>query len=272
MNEIKILDKGHVKLLEHFGDDKTVVESARVSYDPDSTKTVSDDQQLIRYLMRHDHHTPFEGVVFRFHIKMPLFVKNQLVRYRIGASINEVSARYSIIKDEYHVPNCLRKPSKSNKQGSTGRLKEDEKIINDMEDLESECFKTYNKYLKNGVCREQARIVLPQGSYTEWIYTVNLRSLMHIIHQRLDSHAQYEIQVYANAFKDLISPLVPMTMKAFEDYVLNARKFSANEMELILETLDTTKLIELLKINPEFNSLEQRELLNKLNLKIKDLQ
>ena len=266
MTTIKVLDKGFVKLLGHFGNDIDIVKAARVSYSGKGTKTVSDDRQLIRYLVRHQHMTPIEMVVFRFHIKLPIFCARQLIRYRTGISVNEVSARYSILNNEAFIPNTLRKPCKSNKQGSIGRLdsQTESLILSSMYDDQQNIFESYDNYIKAGVCKEQARINLPVSTYTEWIYTVNLRSLFHIMEQRLDSHAQEEIQVYAQAIKDLITPIVPMAIEAFEDYILNAKCFSKLDMDILLQCIDQEKLKDLIKQHPTYNDLEQRELLNKI--------
>jgi thymidylate synthase (FAD) len=230
--EIKVLDHGFVRLVDHMPRenlDNSIVQSARVSYG-DGTTTSRGDTGLIRYLMRHWHTTPFEMVEFKFHIKMPLYIARQHLRHRT-ASVNELSARYSVVPKEYYNPETLRGQSEVNHQGSEGEVTiPDEKRTAVSHHLEHS-FELYEDLLENGCCREQARGNLPQSTYTEFYWKINLHNLMHYLHLRMDSHAQKEIREYANAIYTLVEPLVPITMKAFTDFRVNAMHLSGPEIE-----------------------------------------
>lgn len=230
--EIKVLDHGFVRLVDHMPRenlDNSIVQSARVSYG-DGTTTSRGDTGLIRYLMRHWHTTPFEMVEFKFHIKMPLYIARQHLRHRT-ASVNELSARYSVVPKEYYNPETLRGQSEVNHQGSEGEVTiPDEKRTAVSHHLEHS-FELYEDLLENGCCREQARGNLPQSTYTEFYWKINLHNLMHYLHLRMDSHAQKEIREFANAIYALVEPLVPITMKAFTDFRVNAMHLSGPEIE-----------------------------------------
>lgn len=230
--EIKVLDHGFVRLVDHMPRenlDNSIVQSARVSYG-DGTTTSRGDTGLIRYLMRHWHTTPFEMVEFKFHIKMPLYIARQHLRHRT-ASVNELSARYSVVPKEYYNPETLRGQSEVNHQGSEGEVTiPDEKRTAVSHHLE-QSFELYEDLLENGCCREQARGNLPQSTYTEFYWKINLHNLMHYLQLRMDSHAQKEIREYANAIYTLVEPLVPITMKAFTDFRVNAMHLSGPEIE-----------------------------------------
>ncbi len=230
--EIKVLDHGFVRLVDHMPRenlDNSIVQSARVSYG-DGTTTSRGDTGLIRYLMRHWHTTPFEMVEFKFHIKMPLYIARQHLRHRT-ASVNELSARYSVVPKEYYNPETLRGQSEVNHQGSEGEVTiPDEKRTAVSHHLEHS-FELYEDLLENGCCREQARGNLPQSTYTEFYWKINLHNLMHYLQLRMDSHAQKEIREYANAIYTLVEPLVPITMKAFTDFRVNAMHLSGPEIE-----------------------------------------
>jgi thymidylate synthase (FAD) len=180
--------------------------------------------------MRHWHTTPFEMVEFKFHIKMPLYIARQHLRHRT-ASVNELSARYSVVPKEYYNPETLRGQSEVNHQGSEGEVTiPDEKRTAVSHHLEHS-FELYEDLLENGCCREQARGNLPQSTYTEFYWKINLHNLMHYLQLRMDSHAQKEIREYANAIYTLVEPLVPITMKAFTDFRVNAMHLSGPEIE-----------------------------------------
>jgi thymidylate synthase (FAD) len=217
-----------VQLIDHMGTDDSIVQAARVSYGQ-GTKTTSEDRQLIRYLMRNWHTTPFEMVEFKFRIKVPIFVARQWMRHRT-ASINEISGRYSEIPTEFWVPKEYRPQSTVNKQGSgPGIITRDispasQKISAEM------AFSLYSTLLENGVSRELARTHLPQSTFTEFYWKVNLHNLLHFLHLRMDSHAQPEIQEPARLVFELIKPIVPHACEAFVDYRLNALIFSGPEI------------------------------------------
>lgn len=233
----KVLDHGFVNLVAHMGTDQDVVAVARNSYGK-GTKSVSGDRDLIRFLMRHDHSTPFEAPVFRFHQKLPIFVARQQVRHRT-AVINEVSARYSELPEETYTPDTaqVRKQSRTNKQGRDEELPEDmvDEFLFECRATASEQFTEYRRSLKNGVARELARINLPLSTYTEWTWQCNLRNLFHFLSLRCDSHAQYEMRVYADAMLELIRPVVPLCVEAWEDY-------DKRRGGLLLSALDITAI------------------------------
>jgi thymidylate synthase (FAD) len=199
-----------------------------VSYG-DGTKTSRGEKGLIRYLMRHWHTTPFEMVEFKFHIKMPIYIARQHMRHRT-ASINEMSARYSVVPREYYVPDVLRGQATVNHQGSEGVS---EANVSDMEGQLEKSFEVYDALLEDGCCREQARGTLPQSTYTEFYWKINLHNLMHYLQLRMDAHAQQEIRAYAEAIFRLVEPLVPLTMQAFKDFRVNAVYLSGPEIEAL---------------------------------------
>lgn len=227
----KVLDQGFVRLVDHMPQenlDSAIVQSARVSYG-DGTKTSRGDTGLIRYLMRHWHTTPFEMVEFKFHIKMPIYITRQHMRHRT-ASINELSARYSVVPREYYTPDVLRGQAIVNHQGSEGVSEAD---VSHMQAHLEKSFEVYDKLLEDGCCREQARGTLPQSTFTEFYWKINLHNLMHYLQLRMDAHAQQEIRAYAEAIFKLVEPLVPITMKAFTDFRINAVFLSGPEIEAL---------------------------------------
>lgn len=195
----RVLDHGHVRLIDVMGDDASVVRAARVSYGQ-GTKTVNQDRGLIRYLIRNWHTSPVEMCECVFHLKMPIFVARQLVRHRT-CSMNEVSARYSEMPDEYYVPEVARmqKQSKTNKQGSGDAFDEGEArtIQGSLNNGMSASMKAYKQALKVDLAREVARVSMPVSAYTEMYWKMDLRNLLHFLRLRLDSHAQLEIRVFA---------------------------------------------------------------------------
>ncbi len=217
-NEKRVLDKGFVRLVEMLGNDFSPVQAARVSTGKGLT-TPERDMRLLFYLMENVHHSPFEHIVFKFHIKLPIFVMRQLVRHRI-ASINERSGRYSEFDDEWYLPERARIPEKGNIQGSsfTEDRELDEKMRSAIETSISGSYETYRRLLEMGVARELARIVLPAAMYTEFYWTINARSLMNFLSLRADSHAQYEMRECAMAIADIFKEVCPMTFEAFIRY------------------------------------------------------
>ena len=200
--------------------DPAITEAARVSYQK-GTKSVSEDRGLIRYLYRHSHTTPFEMVEFKFHCSMPIFVARQWIRHRT-ANVNEMSGRYSILPNEFYLPgpDGIRAQSKTNKQGSEGQI-EDTDAQGFSSYLAEFCATAYQKYeaaIEKGVGREQARMILPANLYTSWYWKIDLHNLLHFLKLRCDAHAQYEIRVFADAILELIKPIVPWTIEAWEDY------------------------------------------------------
>jgi len=232
--EKKVLDHGFVRLVDYMPRenlDSSIVQAARVSYG-EGTKTSRGDAGLIRYLMRHWHNTPFEMVEFKFHIKMPIYIARQHMRHRM-ASVNEYSARYSIVHDEYYKPEVLRGQSKVNHQGSEGEIDKNDERENVLNKHFSTSYEIYKYLLDDGVCREQARGTLTQSTYTEFYWKIDLHNLMHYLRLRMEPGAQKEIRDYANAIYELVQPLVPITMKAFIDFRMNAIQLSGPEIEAI---------------------------------------
>ncbi len=264
LKTINCLDKGFVRLVDWMGSDQRIVQSARVSYG-EGTKTVREDKGLIDYLMRHAHTSPFEQVNFTFHVKMPIFVARQIVRHRT-AKINEISGRYSILKDEFYEPDVSRmvKQSKDNKQGSSEEVLEDaESFLQSFKDEQFEMYDNYTEYIQGGMAKEMARINLPLAIYTEWYITFDLHNLFHFLKLRMDNHAQYEVRVYADAKYNLIKDIVPFACEAFEKHVINGRKFSGDEMELIKSFLSEDRIKDLAS-NAGWKTSQINELIKKL--------
>ena len=214
--------------------DAAIVQSARVSYGQ-GTKKVNEDRGLIRYLMRHRHSTPFEMVEFKFHVVMPIFVARQWIRHRT-ANVNEYSARYSIVPDQFYRPTAenVRKQSNTNRQGGDERI--DVATAQAFLDYLDRCEAQYVEYqalLDKGVSRELARIGLPVNVYTQWYWKCDLHNVLHFLSLRLDPHAQQEIRNYAEAMYALIKPIVPITAEAFEDYRLGGLQLSRLEIEAL---------------------------------------
>lgn len=239
--EYPVLDKGFVRLVDYYGGDQRIVQSARVSYG-EGTKTVSQDGALIDYLLRHQHTSPFEQVVMTFHVKMPIFVARQWVRHRTGR-MNEVSGRYSIMKDEFYVPeeSVVAPQSKDNKQGRCDEAFDKEtadKIINQLKDGQKAAYENYSGLIDNGLAREIARINLPLSLYTEFYWEMDLHNLFHFLKLRLDSHAQYEIRVYAEAILEMCKKVAPMATSSFINHMNEGVNFSGEEMEALRAILD----------------------------------
>lgn len=238
--EFKCLDKGFVRLVDIMGGDESIVQAARVSYGK-GTKTFSEDRNLIRYLMRHRHTSPFEMVEYKFHIKLPIFVARQWIRHRT-ANVNEYSGRYSIMPDEFYVPSTedVRKQSKTNKQGRS-----DEPIpeniandfVKDLQETQNYLYEKYNYYLSQDIAREIARINLPLSTYTEWYWKIDLHNLFHFLELRLHPTAQFEIREYAKIIAQIVKETCPIAYQAFEDYRLNSITFSSIELKILKNML-----------------------------------
>jgi thymidylate synthase (FAD) len=257
--EINCLDKGFVRLIDRLGDDSSIVQAARVSYGK-GTKTVNEDRGLIRYLMRHAHTTPFEMVQFKFHIKAPIFVIRQWHRHRMW-SYNEYSGRYSEMKEEFYLPEekDITKQSNSNKQGGTDKVLENaDELRGGMANEQEEAYYYYTQYLEKEMRKELARINLPLATYSEMYASVNLHNLFNFLRLRLDTHAQYEIRIYAQAIASIVKPLVPIAWEAFEDYILNSIKFSKIELENIASYITEGK------INDKLTGRELQEFKDKM--------
>ncbi len=257
---VRVLDCGFVKLVDVMGDDSSIVQAARVSYGK-GTKSVSEDEGLIRYLMRHQHTTPFEMVEFKFHCRMPIFVARQWIRHRT-ANVNEMSARYSEMPDWFYQPDAslCTTQSAQNKQGGTGEMVEEaEQISKTFSETQAANYREYELYLQKNMRRELARINLPVSLYTEWYWKIDLHNLFHFLKLRLDQHAQYEIRVFAEAMAGIVKERVPMAWRAFEDYMLHGMNFSGLELEIISAMLREEPLVGSIRANIESGIKNKRE-------------
>lgn len=271
-NTISVLDHGIVCLVDSMpkeNGDEAIVQAARVSYFSygKSDKTVRDNRSLIRYLMRNEHTSPFEMVEFKFYLRMPIFIARQHVRHRT-ASINEYSGRYSIMKEDFYVPETdeIKEQSSQNKQGRGKKLdeKKREEISEMIKNFSHQAFDLYDKLIEYGLAREISRIILPLNTYTEFFWKIDLHNLLRYIRLRMDHHAQFEINLYARAIYELIKPIVPLTIEAFNDYVLEGIKLSKNEKDLILKYLDREKLKYEIERSDLFGKTEREEFLKKI--------
>jgi thymidylate synthase (FAD) len=241
---IPCLDKGFVRLVDSMGSDAAIVQAARVSYGS-GTKQVNEDRGLIRYLMRHAHTTPLEMVEFKFHVKLPIFVARQWIRHRT-ANVNEYSGRYSVMRDEFYLPETaqIRPQSTTNKQGrseETLSAEESAKILSLLDEGQRRAFGDYETLLEDNFARELARINLPLSMYTEWYWKIDLHNLFHFLRLRMDAHAQYEIRVYAEAMATMVREITPIAYEAFEDYALNAVRLTHPEIKAMKRLLGATE-------------------------------
>lgn len=245
---IPVLDHGFIRVIDYMGDDAAIVQAARVSFGR-GTKRTKEDTGLIRYLMRHRHSTPFEMCSIKVHVKLPIFVARQWIRHRTG-SFNEYSARYSIMDNEFYIPapEHLAAQSSTNRQGR-GDVLEGEEAAGVLEILRSDAASTYLGYTwmlnegegadpnRRGLARELARMNLTLNTYTQWYWKTNLHNLFNFLSLRADSHAQYEIKVYADEMMRIAEAWVPAATAAFRDYRLNAFTLSAQMIKALQRTL-----------------------------------
>jgi len=243
-----LLDHGFVRVIDYMGDDSAIVQAARVSYGR-GTKRVQEDAGLIRYLMRHRHTTPFEMCEIKFHVKLPIFVARQWIRHRT-ASVNEYSARYSILDKEFYIPSPdhLAAQSATNRQGRGNILDGDEaaEVLHLLRDDAERCYAHYASMLnegdaadptRQGLARELARMNLTLNTYTQWYWKTNLHNLFHFLSLRADPHAQYEIRVYADEMLRMTEAWVPIAAAAFHDYRLGAVTLSAQMVAVVKRML-----------------------------------
>ena len=244
---LPVLDHGFVRVVDYMGDDGAVVQAARVSYGR-GTRKVSEDSALIRYLMRHRHSTPFEMCEIKYHVKLPIFVARQWIRHRM-ASVNEYSARYSILDREFYIPEPehLAAQSEDNRQGRGAVLQGDAaaSVLDLLRGDAQRCYDHYALMLGDaadpepgfGLARELARMNLTLNTYTQWYWKADLHNLLSFLALRLDSHAQYEIRVYAEAMLRTVHAWVPQTAAAFEEYRRGAFTFSASMLAVLRRRL-----------------------------------
>lgn len=263
------LDYGFVRVIDYMGNDSSVVQAARVSYGS-GTKKINADIALINYLMAHKHTTPFEMCELKLHIKLPIFIARQWVRHRT-ASINEYSARYSILEDEFYIPKAehLSPQSKINHQGRNSEnllsATEQQEVLDILIKDSKHCYDNYLHLInqnsngetidenKQGLARELARMNLTLNCYTQWYWKINLHNLLHFLKLRADSHAQYEIRVYAEIILDIVKKWVPHSYNAFVNYQQNSKNFSQNALAVL------QKLLHQQPVSQETSGLSQRE-------------
>lgn len=264
---IPVLDHGFIRVIDYMGDDSSIVQSARVSYGK-GTKKVSTDEGLIRYLMRHWHSTPFEMCEIKYHVKLPIFIARQWIRHRT-ANVNEYSARYSILDKEFYIPakEQLSAQATNNRQGR-GELITGQQADEVLKILKDDAVRTYENYekmlnerfdgtiidgKKSGLARELARMNLTLNSYTQWYWKTDLLNLMNFLFLRGDSHAQYEIRVYAEKMLDTVKKWVPITHAAFLDYRVGAAHLSSKGLKIVKSMINGNK------VSYEDSGLSKRE-------------
>jgi thymidylate synthase (FAD) len=265
---LKVLDHGFVRVVDYMGDDSAVVQAARVSYGRGTKKSL-EDRGLIFYLMRHRHTTPFEMCELKLHVKLPIFIARQWIRHR-SASVNEYSARYSVLAKEFYIPSAeqLQPQSSINKQGRDERslsAEENQHILELLRNDSEQCYSHYQEMLnedekgniidpnKTGIARELARMNLNLNYYTEWYWKIDLHNLLHFLSLRADSHAQYEIRAYADKILEVVKEWVPHTYEAFMEYRVRGANFSGNALKIV------KSMIKGDKISQEESGLSKRE-------------
>ncbi len=237
---------GYIGLIDFMGEDSSIVQAARTSYGK-GTKKTREDRGLIRYLMRHSHTTPFEMVEFKFLVKMPIFIARQWVRHRT-ANINEYSGRYSVMTDEFYVPEVdnILGQSTRNRQGSEGVLPEDVRkaFVDDVTKTSQETYSRYQKALAGGISREMSRILLPLNLYTKWYWKNDLHNILHFLLLRMDAHAQQEIRDFAIPMYGLVSQVAPITCEAFMDFSMQGVRLSDKEQNALSLILNNGEKFE----------------------------
>ena len=263
--KLPVLDHGHVMLVDYMGSDTRVEEVARLSYNvgglalshahgggnKEGGRTLRDTRGLLRYLLRHAHTSPFEQVCVTLDMKLPIFVARQLVRHRTQ-KLNEVSARYSVLPEEFYLPAlsqvCVQ--SEVNKQGRGGvlPLEVGEAVRESMKQHSENGFRLYRDLLERGVARETARMVLSVNTYTHWCTTWDAHNLLHMLRLRLDPHAQWEVREYARVISEVVRAWLPLTWEAFTDYTLRSVKLSRHEWEVLVQSVDREQVSRLLSL------------------------
>jgi thymidylate synthase (FAD) len=262
-----VLDHGFVRVIDYMGDDGAIVQAARVSYGR-GTRKVSEDKGLIAYLMRHRHTTPFEMCEIKYHIKLPIFVARQWIRHRT-ANVNEYSARYSILDKEFYMPAAdqLASQSNDNRQGRGNVLEGDEaaRVLDLLRDDANRSYDHYAEMLnenpdgsqrdpaRDGLARELARMNLSLNYYTQWYWKTDLHNLLRFLSLRADSHAQYEIRVYADVMLETLERWVPLAYAAFMEYEHGGVRLSATALEVV------KRMIAGETIEQENSNLSKRE-------------
>ncbi len=243
--EFPVHSKGFVRLVDYLGGDERIVQAARVSYG-EGTKSFRKDSGLISYLLRNEHTSPFEQVIMSFHVKMPIFVARQWLRHRT-ARVNEISGRYSVLRDEFYLPDehDVAVQSEENKQGRATEPAEPEvrrRTIDLLAAGQARAYQDYRKILEDNIARELARVNLPLSTYTEMYWQIDLHNLFHFLKLRMDPHAQKEIRDYALVLHEIAKRVCPLACEAFDDYVLGGIQFSRREMEALKQLLGGTEV------------------------------
>ncbi|MDC0073278.1 FAD-dependent thymidylate synthase [Alphaproteobacteria bacterium] len=269
---IPILDHGFIRVVDYMGNDSSIVQAARVSYGK-GTKQVSKDKGLINYLMKHYHSTPFEMCEIKYHVKLPIFVARQWVRHRT-ASINEYSARYSVLDKEYYIPeeDNLAAQSDINRQGRETLIKGEEaqKVLDILKKDAENAYSNYEVMMNEnslvdkqeqnlGLARELARMNLSLNFYTQWYWKIDLHNLLHFLNLRSDSHAQYEIRAYADAILNTVKSWVPLTYDAFMNFRQGGLRLSSKELLVVKQMISGSK------VDKENSGLSNREWVDLMN-------
>ncbi|WP_180574104.1 FAD-dependent thymidylate synthase [Agrobacterium vitis] len=271
-----VLDHGIVRVVDYMGDDSAIVQAARVSYGR-GTKRTQEDSGLIRYLLRHHHTTPFEMAEIKFHVKLPIFVARQWIRHRT-ASVNEYSARYSVLDNEFYIPQPehLAAQSTSNRQGRGAVLEGDEaaEVLSLLRRDAKQAYDDYSTMLNDpsnpdhredhsGLARELARMNLSLNFYTQWYWKTDLHNLMNFLRLRADAHAQYEIRAYADIMLEIMQAWVPIAHSAFKEYRMEAVQLSGTAVKAVRRMIagDTVN-----QENSGLSAREWQELSGALNL------
>lgn len=277
---LPVLDHGFIRVIDYMGDDSSIVQAARVSYGRGTKKSLQ-DKGLINYLMRHRHTTPFEMCDIKFHIKLPIFIARQWIRHRT-ASVNEYSARYSILSNEFYLPEKihLSPQSSSNKQGRSGEFLPEEvadRVLSILKNDAVNCHQHYVEMMNEdengniidenviGITRELARMNLTLNTYTEWYWKINLHNLLHFVALRADPHAQYEIRAYANIMLDIIKAWVPFVYDAFEEYKIHGINLSRTAMQIIRQMIKGEQVDQL---SSGMSKREWNELMQALDIQV----
>lgn len=238
---------GFICLVDAMGNEQDIIDAARISYSK-GTARVREDGALLRYLMRHRHTSPMEMCELKFLVRCPMDTWRQWIRHRT-ANVNEYSTRYSEAIDSMAMTaaNEWRLQSEINKQGSGGCLPIEIGIVlsEDEQRFHRAARELYQSRLAHGVAREQARKDLPLSNYTEAYWKIDLHNLMHFTKLRYDGHAQSEIREFAEHMYQILKQLYPRVMQAFDDYILNAHTFSAQEMEVLRDMVGTDRPVYL---------------------------
>jgi len=272
--QFDVLDHGFVRVVDYMGSDTSVVQAARTSYGK-GTKQISQDKGLIRYLLRHRHTSCFEMAEIKFHIKLPIFIARQWIRHRT-ANVNEYSARYSLMEEEFYIPEPenLAVQSTDNKQGRGDVLttEQAQRVRQILIDDAERCYKDYSEMVDEEgdirLARELARINLTLNSYTQWYWKIDLHNLLHFLTLRIDSHAQYEIRIYAEILGEILKGWCPIVYDAWMDYRVHALELSAQHVNMLKKALlfVMSEKPELLDSPKGMSKREHMEFINKFEL------